>query len=131
VPHRYCANHFLRDVAKPVLEADSRAKVKMRHTVRGLRAIEREVLAERGLPASPRLPEAAGEPTRPPAAQEGRRDVGLDYCTAVRGILNDDQGGPLHPPGLRMTAAWGEVRASLQRDLEVEKGGQRTSASRV
>src|SRR6185503_5098708 len=23
VPHRYCANHFLRDVAKPVLAADS------------------------------------------------------------------------------------------------------------
>ena len=45
VPHRYCANHFLRDVAKPVLEADSRAKVKMRHTIRGLRTIEREVLS--------------------------------------------------------------------------------------
>src|SRR5712691_3835840 len=43
VPHRYCANHFLRDVAKPVLEADSHAKVHMRRTVRGLRAIEREV----------------------------------------------------------------------------------------
>ena len=26
--------------------------------------------------------------------------VVLDYCTAVRGILNDDQGGPLHPPGV-------------------------------
>jgi hypothetical protein len=43
VAHRYCANHFLRDVAKPVLDADSRAKVKMRRTVRGLRMIEREV----------------------------------------------------------------------------------------
>ena len=30
VPHRYCANHFLRDLAKPVLEADSHAKVQMR-----------------------------------------------------------------------------------------------------
>ena len=28
-PHRYCSNHFLRDVAQPVLELDSRAKVKM------------------------------------------------------------------------------------------------------
>jgi hypothetical protein len=26
VPHRYCDNHFLRDVAKPVLEADSHAR---------------------------------------------------------------------------------------------------------
>src|SRR5215469_6621895 len=31
-PHRYGANHFLRDVAKPVWDADSRAKVQMRHT---------------------------------------------------------------------------------------------------
>ena len=34
VPHRYCDNHFLRDLAKPVLEADSHAKVQMRHKVR-------------------------------------------------------------------------------------------------
>ena len=30
VPHRYCDNHFLRDLAKPVSEADSHAKVQMR-----------------------------------------------------------------------------------------------------
>ena len=40
VPHRYCDNHFLRDLAKPVLEADSHTKVQMRHKVRGLRKIE-------------------------------------------------------------------------------------------
>ena len=34
VPHRYCDNHFLRDLAKPVLEADSHAKVQMRRKVR-------------------------------------------------------------------------------------------------
>ena len=38
VPHRYCDNHFLRDLAKPVLEADSHAKVQMRH--KGARAAE-------------------------------------------------------------------------------------------
>ena len=49
--------------------------------------------------------------------------VVLDYRAAVRGILNDDQGGPLQPPGLRMAEALGEVRASLQRNLEAKKGG--------
>ena len=44
VPHRYCDNHFLRDAAKPVLDADSHAKVQMRKKVRGLRGIERSVL---------------------------------------------------------------------------------------
>jgi hypothetical protein len=47
VPHRYCQNHFLRDLAKPTLEQDSHAKVQMRKQVRGLRAIEREVLEQR------------------------------------------------------------------------------------
>ena len=53
VPHRYCHNHFLRDVAQPVLEMDSRAKVKMRRKVRGLRAIER---SRAGGPSSRRGP---------------------------------------------------------------------------
>ncbi len=47
----------------------------------------------------------------------------LDYCAAVRGILNDDQGGPLPPPGIRMAEALGDVYASLQRNLEAKKGG--------
>ena len=53
----------------------------------------------------------------------------LDDCTAVRGILNDDQGGPLHPPGLRMAEALSEVRESIQRNLEAKKGGSRRSNS--
>ena len=44
VTHRYCDNHFLRDAAKPVMEADSHAKVQMRRKVRGLRKIEQAVL---------------------------------------------------------------------------------------
>ena len=51
--------------------------------------------------------------------------VVLDYCTAVKGILNDDQGGPLHPPGLRMAEALREVRQSLERNLQRKKGGAR------
>jgi hypothetical protein len=111
VPHRYCDNHFLRDVAKPVLEADSHAKVQMRKKVRGLRAIEQVVLNP-----PPPVTEAR---TLSPAAG----GVVLDYCAAVRGILNDDQGGPLHPPGVRMAEALDEVRQSLQRNLEARKGG--------
>jgi len=114
VPHRYCVNHFLRDLAKPMLEADSHAKVKMRRTVRGLRTIEREVLQQRRpRPATaPAVVSAATTPvTHVPAYQAAKdlaaatappadaSEVVLDYCSAVRGILNDDQGGPLQPPG--------------------------------
>jgi hypothetical protein len=165
VPHRYCQNHFLRDVAKPVLEADSHAKVKMRKKIRGLRgkqppkpfclavspvistagelperlrrlltlrAIEQDVLAQRRdaaaaatAAASPaaELGEAQAEGGPGPAVPDEAGDVVLDYCASVRGILNDGQGGPLHPPGLRMAGALGEVRESLQRNLDAKKGG--------
>src|SRR6266700_5048541 len=62
VPHRYCVNHFLRDLAQPMLEAESHAKVKMRRTVRGLRAIEREVVQQRR-PSPAVSPAGAPAPT--------------------------------------------------------------------
>jgi len=168
-PHRYCRNHFLRDLAKPVLEMDSGAKVKMRRKVRGWRAIERRVLEARRITTAPEptaqpersktadrprahLPEVAvppmAAPPKPWAASDrgglrpdgaldatGLREAGevevedevgevvLGYCAAVRGMLNDSQGGPLHPPGLRMREALQDVRDSLDRSLQGKKGG--------
>lgn len=119
VPHRYCQNHFLRDLAKPVLEQDSHAKVKMRSRIRGLRAIEREVLQQQAALECPTADTGREEPPASPAAGE----VVLEYCAAVRGILNNDQGGPLHPPGLRMAESLAEVNESLQRNLAAKKGG--------
>jgi hypothetical protein len=110
VPHRFCQNHFLRDVAAPVLAADRHAKVQMRRKVRGLRAIERATLADLATPAD---------------ASTSASAVVLDYCAAVRGILNDDQGGPLDPPGLRMATALADVRASLGRVAAAKKGARR------
>jgi hypothetical protein len=136
VPHRYCDNHFLRDLAKPVLDADSHAKVQMRKKVRGLRTIERAVLrrqkAEAKEDLTPPTPGATGTATTAnpsPAGVDPAGSVVLAYCAAVRGILNDDQGGPLHPPGLRMAEALNEVQESIQRNLEVKKGDSRRSNS--
>src|SRR6266850_948202 len=61
IQHRYCQNHFVRDLAKPVLDMDSQAKVTMRRKVRGLRAIERRVLEERRPTAAP---ESTAQPER-------------------------------------------------------------------
>jgi hypothetical protein len=156
-------------LAKPVLEMDSRAKVKMRRKVRGLRAIERRVLEERRPTTAPEPtaqpersktayipradpPEVAAPPLAAPPAPCASSDRGglrpdgaldatglrgageaevedevgevvLGYCAAVRGILNDSQGGPLHPPGLRMREALQDVRDSLDRSLQGKKGG--------
>jgi len=138
VPHRYCDNHFLRDLAQPVLEADSHAKVQMRKEVRGLRTIEQAVLqrqkAETSDDLTPGTPEASSTAlpataNQSPAVVDPADSVVLDYCAAVRGILNDDQGGPLHPPGLRMAEALNEVQASIRRNLEAQRGDSPRSNS--
>jgi hypothetical protein len=122
VPHRYCSNHFLRDLAKPVLELDSHAKVQMRGKIRGLRGIEREVLKEIAAVHTSQNADRKRAATVAATAPQGL-DVVLDYCAAVRGVINSSQGGPLRPPGLRMSEALGEVRKSLQRNLRLKKGG--------
>ena len=127
VPHRCCSNHFLRDLAKPMLELDSHAKVQMRRKIRGLRAIEREVLKERAAAGAGQDQDQKRAATQAKTAAK-EMDVVLDYCAAVRGIVNDSQGGPLRPPGLRMSEALGEVRKSLGRNLRLKKGaGQKRS----
>ncbi len=54
-------------------------------------------------------------------------EVVLGYGAAVRGMLNDSQGGPLHPPGVRMREASQDVCASLERNLHAKKGGCRVT----
>lgn len=102
-----------------MLEADGHAKVQMRRKVRDLREIERDVLAE---------PAAVAADTTPAVAADSATVVDLEYCAVVRGILNDNTGGPLHPPGERMAEALTEVRQSLQRNLEAKRGGPRRPA---
>ncbi|MBV8574828.1 MAG: transposase, partial [Acetobacteraceae bacterium] len=78
-PHRYCQNHFLRDLAKPLLEQDSHAKVQMRKKVRGLRNIEKQVLEDR------RVAQATA-PASSDAAAGVREPVGCaakQSCTAA------------------------------------------------
>lgn len=178
VPHRYCQNHFLRDVAAPMLELDSHVKVQMRRKVRGLRTIEKELLARQAGPAQgpekevPREEAKSVAPTAVmvagssgPEPRDGGSDqstgrnivaesavstgsdspavecspcvtrseetkqvsegdnVVLTYCTAVRGILNKNQGGPLDPPGLRMADALKGVRESIQTNIDMQAGG--------
>jgi hypothetical protein len=137
VPPRSCDNPFLRDLAQPVLDADSHAKVQMRQKVRGLRTIEQAVLARPKTETKDDGPDdpavtvmaTAGPAERAPAVVDPVGGVVLEYCAAVRGILNDDQGGPLHPPGVRMAEALSEVQESIPRNLDAKKGGSQRSNS--
>ena len=81
---------------------------------------------EVGLPVPPDGGEALAQGTpQATGVVSAATAVVLDYCTAVKGILNDDQGGPLQPSGLRMAAALTTVRESLERNIQAKKGALR------
>ena len=88
----------------------------MRKKVRGLRGIERSVLKQQrrqrikeesqALPQSSIVIEAVNADNAPLAEEEPAGDVILEYFAVVRGILNDDQGGPLIRPVCGWRRLW-------------------------
>ena len=135
VPHRYCDNHFLRDLAKPVLEADSHAKVQMRKKVRGLRGIEQSVLNHRrdSAPEGPPPPPAGSVVTEPSSVpirpRRMIRRATWSWTTAPRSAGSSTMTRAVHStrPGCEMADALDEVRQSIQRNLDAKKGGSRRS----
>jgi hypothetical protein len=105
VPHQLCQFHYLKEAAKPIVEADRHAKTELKKYTRGVREIEREV-AERK--------DAAAVTVR-------------SYCLAVRSALADDGKPPLPLPGLTMHERLSAIQSSLER--VAQKGGFRASWS--
>lgn len=105
VPHQVCQFHYLREAAKPIVEADRHAKVQLKKELRGVRLIERS-LEEQDADEAP--------------AMRG-------YCLAVRSALTDDGRPPLQAAGLRLHDRVTAIHASLGR--VAEKGGSRHRSS--
>lgn len=101
VPHQLCQFHFLREAARPIYEEDRHAKVQLKKDLRGIRKIERRL--------------------------EGRKDrhagILTAYCLAVRSALTDDGRPPLVASGLRLKDRITEIESSLERVIDVQKGG--------
>jgi hypothetical protein len=135
VPHRYGAHHFLRDIAKPVLESDSRAKVQMRRTVRGVRALEREVMSARRSTALPGLSSAPLEERRDTlehveepqdTAVRGRRPPRMScWMIAPRSVASCTtiKAGPCTHPVSVWARLWGRCRPRSSAIWRRKKGG--------
>ena len=99
VPHQLCQFHYLKEAAKPIVDADGHAKTDLKKYVKGVREIERTV--------------------------GGREDATAQtirgYCLAVRSALSDDAKPPLHLPGLLLHDRLCAIESSLER--VAKKGG--------
>ena len=93
VPHQLCQFHYLKEAAKPIVEADHHAKTELKKYTRGVREIERSV-----------------------ATREDQEATTIrGYCLAVRSALADEAKPPLQLPGLLMHERLRAILASLER----------------
>ena len=99
IPHQLCQIHYLRDAAKPIVEADRHAGTQLKAQVRGIRPIERAL-----------------EARTDQSAQAAR-----DYCLAVRSSLTDERHPPLDLPGIKLHTRLSQIHASLS--LVAQKRG--------
>jgi len=99
IAHQLCQIHYLRDAAKPIVEADRHAATQLKAQVRGIRPIERAL-----------------EARTDQSAQAAR-----DYCLAVRSSLTDERHPPLDLPGIKLHTRLLQIHASLS--LVAQKRG--------
>jgi hypothetical protein len=99
VPHQLCQIHYLRDAAKPIVEADRHAATQLKAQVRGIRPIERALEAR----------------------TDGPAQAARDYCLAVRSSLTDERHPPLDLPGITLHARLSQIHHSLS--LVAQKRG--------
>lgn len=106
-PHQACQSHFLRDAAKPLVEADRACLVEIKAQIRGIRALERE------LESAP--------------VNDPRAPIISAYLLALRQGLHLRTRAPLQLGGLRLYALLEDVTRSVQRCLK--KGAMRVWSS--
>ncbi len=117
VPHRLCKNHFLRGIAEETFEIDRAAKVQMRMKVRGLRTLELSALE--AVQKAEKLDKSSIEYIQIVTSSK----IITGFCSIIKGILNDNDNGPLDPPGLRMARKLRGVQLMIEKLLEKKKKG--------
>jgi hypothetical protein len=96
VPDQLCHFPYLREAAKPISEADRRAKKELKKRVRGIRKIER-----------------AAEKELEDDAEGAEAELVRGDCAAVRAALTDDGSPPLSASGLKLQDRLSRIAAGL------------------
>ena len=98
VPHQLCHFHFLRNIAKPIIDLDRALKVDLKKKVRGIRTVEKKASF----------------------ANDEKAKVIKQYCEAIYVALRDDGVYPLKPGGLRLWRCLRKIQQSIQKNNKAE-----------
>lgn len=91
-PYQYCQSHYLKDIAKPVMDLDRKLKMGIKKNLRGIRQLEKQIQSEDSEDAA----------------------IARDYLATVRAVLLEDGNPPLDLPGIRVYEEALAIRNSLQ-----------------
>jgi hypothetical protein len=121
VPYQYCQYHYLKDVAKPLVDADRKLKMELKKSMRGLRDVERKIerVEKKTMEA-----DVSGTVTGEATLVETR--VAKGYIAAVRALLLEDGEPPLELPGMIIYERAQAIQASLARCLTKKRASSST-----
>lgn len=105
--HQYCQQHFVSNLAEPVVKADRELRTGLKDSMRDLSKIEKSMKSDAGPGKS--LTVAQGE-------------LLSKLFLAIRSVLRDNAKPPFDPPGLRLLERLKNLRQLLSQ-IEREKGG--------
>ncbi|MDU7477881.1 MAG: hypothetical protein E7L01_31745 [Paenibacillus macerans] len=90
VPYQYCQYHYLKDIAKPVVDADRKLKTELKKSMRGIRDVERKIERIEN-PARETENSAMSKSEKEQAATEmAEAQIARKYISAVRALLLED-----------------------------------------
>jgi len=118
-----CQYHYLKDIAKPIVDADRKLKMELKKSMRGIRDIERKIeTVEKQATENAKLEsEQPDSEKKSPSPEVIEAKIAQGYIAAVRSLLLEDGDPPLELPGLLIYERAQAIQASLQRCLSKKR----------
>jgi hypothetical protein len=96
-PYQYCQFHYLKDIAKPVVDNDRKLKTNIKKKLRGIREIEKKSAKD---------------------VSNLESETALAYTAAIRSVLLEDGCPPLELPGIKVFDQTKKIQKSLEKCLD-------------
>ena len=133
VPYQYCQYHYLKDIAKPIVDADRKLKMELKKSMRGLREVERKIeqVEKKAVKTARTDNEVQPDDSDIEAGEVSllEAQVAKGYVSAVRALLLEDGEPPLELPGMIIYERAQAIQASLARCLTKKRASSPSSAN--
>ncbi|MBG9795599.1 hypothetical protein ABD76_25320 [Paenibacillus dendritiformis] len=122
VPYQYCQYHDLKDIAKPIVDADRKLKTELKKSMRGIREVERKIEKIESRVNETEISTASETAKEQASTEMAEAQIAKKYIAAVRALLLEDGDPPLELPGMLIYERAQAIQASLAQCLRKKRG---------